>query len=273
MAVRNNEITINEHVHMLMKRLDELKRESASLFLRKEEMLNYELPKLEALYTKLIGELLYEEYRLKTELSKISLTIDLLQSYINRNASIDIEAVESEVENAFEEYSRIIENHIESVKQANDYFASSFMSDNDAKELSSSYRLIVKKLHPDINPDATEEQKDLFVKATKAYKSSDLATIRSIVLMLETDVYKELPEETLESQIEKVEYTIKSLKDLIDTMKSIFPFTIKDKIKDKKWVKSEQERLNLSIESLKNSLKEKQQYAAVLKLWRPESLS
>lgn len=267
------EIMIDERVRVLMERLEELKRQSASLYNRKEEMLTYEKPKLESLYTKYIGELLFEEFRLKTEVSKISMTIDLMQAYINRNAAIDIEKVERDVESAFEEYSRTIADHMEAVKAANAYLSAPLLSPEDSKELTTSYRLIAKKLHPDINPDATEEQKELFIKAVAAYKSSDLVTLRSIVLMLETDVYKDIPQETLETQIAKVEKTVEEFKNRIEQMESLFPFNMKDKIYDKEWVKSEQDRLGISIEALKKTLQEKQQYAAALKIWRPESLS
>lgn len=91
--------------------------------------------------------------------------------------------------------------------------------------------------------------------------------------MLETDVYKDIPQETLETQIAKVEKTVAEFKNRIEQLESLFPFNMRDKIYGKEWVKSEQDRLGISIEALKKALQEKQQYAAALKIWRPESLS
>ena len=61
------------------------------------------------------------------------------------------------------------------------------MKDNDtkskekplpsAKEL---YRKIVKKLHPDMNPDVTEHELELFHRATKAYEEGDIMTLQAI---------------------------------------------------------------------------------------------
>lgn len=42
------------------------------------------------------------------------------------------------------------------------------------------YRKIVKCLHPDVNPTATEHEKELFRKATKAYQDGDLETLQEI---------------------------------------------------------------------------------------------
>ena len=45
------------------------------------------------------------------------------------------------------------------------------------------YKLLVKRLHPDLNPDLSNEQFILFYKAVDAYKNSDINTLRRISLL------------------------------------------------------------------------------------------
>lgn len=49
-----------------------------------------------------------------------------------------------------------------------------------ADELRRLYRNAVKRLHPDLNPDITEEQKQLFYHAVEAYENGDINTLRMI---------------------------------------------------------------------------------------------
>ncbi len=42
------------------------------------------------------------------------------------------------------------------------------------------YRKIIKKLHPDVNPNATEREQELFRRATQAYEEEDIETLQEI---------------------------------------------------------------------------------------------
>jgi len=82
------------------------------------------------------------------------------------------------------------------------------------------YALLVKKLHPDINPGQTEREKELFLKVVAAYKTQDLAALRQILLMLDTDSLEDLSEDTLQDQIEKLEKTVAGIKERIAELES-----------------------------------------------------
>lgn len=104
----------------------------------------------------------------------------------------------------------------------------------DAKEL---YRQIVKKLHPDVNPNVTEHEKELFYAAVKAYREGDLVTLQKIY----DEVFsngnvnldkKELSYDELVAFCDKIKSRIATLKKEIDEIRGDFPYNMKDFLDD-----------------------------------------
>ena len=133
--------------------------------------------------------------------------------------------------------------------------------------------MLVKKLHPDINPGQSEREHELFIKVVAAYKSQDLVTLRQILLMLDTDSPENLPADTLQSQIEKLEKTVESIKERIAELESTFPFDHRDKIYDETWVAGQQGLLKESIKALTEKKQSLEQIILAYRSWNPESLS
>ncbi len=100
----------------------------------------------------------------------------------------------------------------------------------NAKEM---FRKIVKKLHPDMNPDITEREKELFNKAVKSYQNGDIATLQEIYDEVfcageaEADG-KELTLEELTEIKHKLETRIAQLQAEIKEIKADFPYREKD---------------------------------------------
>ena len=269
----NEVLTVHKTTARLLRNLEELKRESANLFNKRDEMLTYEYPRLVSLYLTLIGQLQYEEFSLDVEVKVLSLRLSLIQAYINRNQYPDFEAIEEQVRIEKENYKRILNEKMDDIKAAKEYLASPLLSPEDSRELKALYVLLVKKLHPDINPGQPENHKELFLKVVAAYKSQDLATLRQILLMIETDSMDNLPEETLQDQIGKLEDTVARLKERIKELEAQFPFNLRDKIYDKEWVAEQQNLLKESIEALKVKKQSLEQILMAYRSWKPESLS
>jgi len=267
------EITISEEVHKLQLQLDSLKRESSKLWEQIEHMLSFEKHNLYSLYQSLIGQLQYDEFALKTEVSRLRRKAELLQAAINRNGKPDETDVEKELDAEFEEYTEALKDHLKSIEQAKKYLESPSLSEEEAAELHSNYLLVAKKLHPDINPDITPEQNDLFIKATAAYKDCNLNALRQIVLMLDISTVEELPAETLEQRIQKVTELIESYKNKIEKIESDFPFTFKKLLSDQAWVENLQNEIKQNIELLKSQKEQQSQYVQILLSWQPELLS
>lgn len=255
----------------LRARFNTLKKEFSELFALKNEMLSHKGPFLTSLYLELIGRKLYEHYCLKVELSKLKERMTLLQVYINRNESPDLQAVDEKIEILFSEYQKKIEEEAQNLAAAREYLTNGkFLSDEEVKELKSLYYTIVKWLHPDINPDLTEEQKELFVKAQAAYELLDLNTLRLILVSLEIGKLYVTDSLNLEEMVEKLIKNIDGLKAQIDKMNLEFPFIFKEKIHNQEWVKSEQKEIQKEIDALIVEIEKYKQYVILLEEWKPE---
>ena len=266
-------VSVHQTTARLIHKLEELKRESANLFNKRDEMLTYEYPRLYSLYLTQIGQLKYEEFSLQTEVSLLSFRLSLIQAYINRNQAPDYEAIEEQTRIKTEEYQQILAEKMADIKAAKEYLAAPLLSQEECRELKATYTLLVKKLHPDINPGQTEREHELFLKTVAAYKMQDLATLRQILLMLDTDSVEDLPEDTLLDQIEKLEKTIADIKERIAQLESQFPFDLRDKIYNKEWVAEQQQLIKKSIEALKEKKQSLEQLLMAYRTWQPESLN
>ena len=84
------DVILNEERAKLIHKLEALKKESANLFYKRDEMLTYEYPKLCSLYLNEIGQLKYDEFSLQVDIKILSLRLSLIQAYINRNEMPDL---------------------------------------------------------------------------------------------------------------------------------------------------------------------------------------
>lgn len=114
----------------------------------------------------------------------------------------------------------------------------------NAKEL---YRKIVKKLHPDMNPDVTEHELELFHRAAKAYEEGDIMTLQAIydeVYGVETEILSQ--EESLETLIslrEQLQEQIAKVIEEIEEIKEEFPYTEKEFLDNPEAVKKMQDAI------------------------------
>ncbi|NLV38710.1 MAG: hypothetical protein GXY66_05825 [Bacteroidales bacterium] len=61
------------------------------------------------------------------------------------------------------------------------------MTSENSKKLRELYYFIVKRLHPDINADLSDNMKDLFIQAQAAYDLGELEILQQIALLLKYD--------------------------------------------------------------------------------------
>lgn len=128
----------------------------------------------------------------------------------------------------------------------------------DIKEL---YRKIVRRLHPDGNPDITEREKELFYKAVQAYKDGDIETLQEIYDEIfgdgtAEDVQRELSYEELVALRDQLKTRIESLNMEIDSIKTAFPYTEKEFLDDADQVSKMQAALEARIHEYEETIKQ-----------------
>ncbi len=259
---------------MLHMQYDNLKKEFTELYTLKNEMLSQEEQVLTALYLTTVGQKQHQKYCLTVEIKMILQRISLYQAYFNRNEYPDTEAIEKKMEKQFAEYQKKIADEAKRIALAKDFLKNGFLSDGDVKKIKEVYRLIVKKLHPDINPLVTENEKDLFVKAQAAYDLCDLASLEAILLKLDlTETKTAVDPIDIKAQVATLGEHVSKLKNLIASFEKQFPFTYRDKLADEVWIETENGKLDADIETLTIEKKKYYEYILLLEEWKPSLLT
>lgn len=269
MTTGSTSIDLTNEQKELRLQYERLKIEFSELFALKNEMLSHEAPLLTSLYLELIGRKLYEVYCLSVELSKLKQRMTLLQAYVNRNQIPEITVVDKKIETQFAEYQKKIEDEAQRLAAAKEYLKGSFLSAEETKELKGIYYTIVKRLHPDINPDLTEDQKELFVKAQAAYDLLDINTLRIILISLDIGKKEDSEEYNLAEKVKKLAENVSVLTNQIDALNREFPYVLREKLSDEAWIKAEQEDADKQLETYKTEIEKYKQYVILLEEWKP----
>ena len=257
----NRAIDISPRKKQLKEEYERLQQEYASLVAERDEMQNSEGPRLTALYMEAVGQLQYEILVLQYDIALLKQKRDLLQAYKNRREKPDMEKVEEQVEQTAKTYNERIYQEEEKIKQAKEFIKEQQEEEkkeqeDSKRELRDLYRKLVHRLHPDLHPEQTEWEKELFLKVQDAYEKGDLDRLRELAEQLEAGMPNETVDnettEEWEERVNRLKDEIAKIREEIADMLAQFPFTYRDKLKNQKWIDETQTMLRKEIENLVN---------------------
>ena len=256
----NKAIDISPRKKQLKEEYERLQLEYAALVSKRGEMQNSEGPCLTALYMEAVGQLQYEILVLQYEIALLKQRRDLLQAYKNRREKPDMKKVEEQVEQTAKTYNERIYQEEEKIKQAKEYVKKQQEEEkknqeDEKRELRDLYRKLVHRLHPDLHPEQTEWERELFLKVQDAYEKGDLDRLREIAQQLEagmpTDAVDNDTTEEWEERVNRLKEEIAKIREEIAEMLGQFPFTYRDKLNNQEWIEDTQSMLRKEIENLK----------------------
>ena len=116
------------------------------------------------------------------------------------------------------------------------------------------YKSMVHRLHPDLHPEQTEWEKELFLKVQEAYREENLEMIRQLEEELNTGMPSSMVNsetiEEREERVRKLKEQIALLQQEIEERRNTVPFTYKEKLYDKELMSAMQEELRARIVAL-----------------------
>ena len=134
------------------------------------------------------------------------------------------------------------------------------------------YRKIVKRLHPDMHPNPTEHEKELFNRATAAYEKGNLEEMERIWEELSgMDAPEDLFDDTAEGRaklrelLEKLKLRMRLLTREIEHIKSEFPYKIKAFLEDEEAVEECRRGLRSKIDQVREMDRQLAEYIEELK--------
>ena len=255
----NTQIDISPRKKQLKEEYERLQLEYADLVAERDELENSEGPRLTALYMEAVGQLQYEVLVLRYEIALLKQKRDLLQAYKNRGEKADLNYVDEQVEATAKTYNENIQREEEKIKQAKAYIEEQKEKEkknqeDEKRELRDLYRKLVHRLHPDLHPEQTEWEKELFLKVQDAYEKGDLEKLRELAQQLEAgmpaDAVNNETTEEWEERVNQLKEEIAKIREEIEKILQEFPFTYRERLNNPEWIAQTQDMLRKEISEL-----------------------
>ena len=246
----------------LLTDLQYLKSGYIALLNEVEVMKNWGKVQLEALYSTQMGQYEVELLELQIELKALKKKIQLAHQAINIGGYPDFKEIEATVA----EMTREALGEITTAKNKVSFgkaVLSNLSSAEDSAELRKGFRNIAKALHPDINPNLSPDQKEVWHQFHAAYKTGDLERFKALEIVYAEVVAaaerepKELSEDEMMQQTNTLKKGITELTAEKKQLESEFPFSLADQLHDEEWVAEKQQTVIKDIEEYKAALAEK----------------
>jgi len=262
----NKILQLSPEIIKLQEDITSLEKELGKVILERDEMINTVKPNLEAEYQKKIG---YKELeRMETEITvrRYKRQIELIQAAVNRQESIEEKEIENQLDDEFQEWYKKIEEEYRKMKEAEDRL-NCLMSDEENAEFTKLYRQLVFKLHPDLNPNQTKDEENLWHRVQLAYEGGDLEEMRSLAIILDAQHETiELPssKDVLQKRKQKLTEQIQKTINTMSELEQKFPFNIIGKLADNDWVNTKVEEIQEQVNQWQEKCKHYEDLIKVL---------
>lgn len=228
------------------------------LLLEHDELIYVVCKNIETKYLLAAGHLDYKIYQLDCDIRRLKRKADLIQARINRQMSVDLSAIDSQLNDEFKEYQQQMKKMLKDLNAAMRRASGKLLTTEEMLELKDLYRKIMKKLHPDLNPDIDSDKQELFLHAIEAYKNGDLDRLRMITMMVDDGVSLGPSERSLnklQKEKQRLEEQVKLVNESIKKIQSEFPYTLKALVSDPAELDKHVVYLNETIEEMEEVLR------------------
>jgi hypothetical protein len=252
----NHTPTLSAENQELTRKLELLHLDFLELFTLHKNMIENESGILTSLYLEKLGRLQLELLEKQTEASRLKMKMKLIQAAINRDEKPNLKAIEQEISIRLERYYAQIQTQLEALEEAKKVL-SHLIPEEETQKLKELFRVLCKRLHPDLNPNLTEEHKDLFIKVKAAYELQRLSELQNILLYLDDSNQEKLLQISSDEKVERIkhlEIQINNLNMKIEQLKQSFPFNMEDLILDEDKISLKQEELRNQIKSAEEEI-------------------
>lgn len=253
-------------------KIQELKKTLESLVFERDNLKFVICENIKTAYMLIFGSLEYRLYKAYCKYLRLKRKRDMIQAKKNRQEKIKMEVIETELDEEFCDYKKKLDEKTQEISDALKRSKGEVLSDEDAKLLKKCYKSIVKKLHPDINPNITDAEKDLFYKASEAYKDGDLASLKIIFDVVCSEEEKDdvaLSGKSLEDEVKRLEDLVSEIQKDIDFIKSMPPYTWSIFVEDEKKKAERLKDLEQDLKSFKYAIRTQEE--AIKDLMRDET--
>lgn len=241
----------------LKEEVEKLQTEMSMLISEKSELVLMECKNIEAAYMLEVGYLEYQAYELHCTVLRLKRKIEIIQAKKNRQEKIFPDKIEEQLDIEFKEYKERLNEQLGKLNEALERAERDILTKESFQELKKLYRAIVKKLHPDLHPNMSEEQKNMFLNAVRAYDNGDLKMMRfihGIVEGMEVYDFDKSGMDALQEEKERLTEMLVLARNEINEIKSQYPYILKELLEDEDKIAAQKISLEKDIEELKDAV-------------------
>ena len=220
--------------------IEQLRNSIATLLAEIEDILTREAPRIEGEWQIVVGTWENKLLEAQIDMRRAKRRYSLLQAKANSGAPIDLYEVEQQLDTELEDWRQQLDVAVERYEEAVSVQQRALqISMSEAIEEKRLYRILAKRLHPDLHPDLDEATKAMFSLAQLAYRQSDLKMLKSLEVSTAHLDAENQPPKTLEeaqAQIAELKENVDALEHRIDEIKQNPPYNLREKLDDTEWV-------------------------------------
>ena len=225
------------------------------IVLRMDDIELQRLPRIRADYALKIG--CWEQALLEAELAgrRAKRRLALAQVQANRGDRPQMQVIDARLDAELAQWSAKVGQARDAYEHNLSYMTSMVpMSSADATELKHLYRLMVKRLHPDVRPSESDECAALFLLSQAAYHSGDLEALRSLEVATrhlsaeEDDLLATDDLEVLAQELELACIEEGVMQDRLSKLESSDEMRLGELLADPEWVTARTTELRKAVE-------------------------
>ena len=159
-----------------------LRAELATLMEEAEYLTRVAIPHTQTSHTIKIGALRAESMQLQINVMKVRRRLVLVRDSLQKGERSDSVAITGKIEQEFHEWEERLRVELANLEDAKARFSSLTPSEDEA-EVRSLYRILSRKMNPEINPEQSEEARSFWPGIHSAYVSGDLFHLKALLMM------------------------------------------------------------------------------------------
>jgi len=251
------DLILHPEYEALLKEIEGLKNDVVMIQTRVDRIKNVDALVLRTEYNRYFGELEQEVISKYYRYCLLKRKLEMIQAAVNRGKEPEMASIDKILEAEADEYNAHLRFRAAEIRRLSTVTFTE-LSDDDAAQAKVLYQQIVRALHPDLNPGATEADCENLQQAVEAFAVGDVATLEAVAAVLELSG-KMNPKsdgsmEELKKHRDHLASTAEKLADQLKKCKNEFPMNHEALLQDKNLI-------NEKIVALK---KESEEYDGII---------